>query len=492
MNPPLLQMPGVLTCTGAIPPLGLAYVAAALRRAGIPVQVVDAAGEAPQRRRTVETAVGPLLRTGLDLREVACRLAPEVRVVGITHLFLHEWPMVRDLVREIKVLRPDVRVVLGGENATSFWPWIFRQSRDVDYCVLGEGERTAVALVREILSGRDPQGLDGVVSPGSSTARVPSPRTKEPDALPWPAWDLFPMEGYLAAPDGFGVNRGRAMPLLATRGCPFQCTFCSSEAMWTTLYRTRDPREVVAEMKHYVERYRVRNFNFCDLTAVIRRDWILEFCRRLQAERLEVTWQLPSGTRSEALDEEVLAALHRAGCRNLTYAPESGSERMLRRLKKRVRLDRMLDSLRAARRVGIVSRVNVIVGHPDEEPTDLWESCKLLLRCASAGCHDAAVMIFAPYPGSEDFRRLLAEGRLQVDDRYCYTALARGGAMRTTFNHRMGRRFLLAAQLGLLAAFYAAAFARRPDRIAGTLRSLLTGREETQLDQFLRTRRARS
>jgi len=215
---------------------------------------------------------------------------------------------------------------------------------------------------------------------------------------------------------------------------------------------------------------------------------ILEFCDQLRAEGLNVTWQLPSGTRSEALDEEVLRAIHAAGCRNLTYAPESGSTRMLRVFRKRVNLDRMVQSIRTASHVGLVARVNVIIGHPDEEMSDLWASLRLLLRCAWAGARDAAVMVFTPYPGSRDFDRILQEQGLEIDDLYCYTALARGGRLQATFNPSMGRRFLLSAQKAMLAAFYAVALARNPRRLFGVLFSLLTGREETQLDQFLRTR----
>lgn len=487
MRPPLFQVPGSLSCTGAAPPIGLACIAGALREAGVSLQILDAAAEGLDRRHPLSSPIGPLILIGLSVQEIVERLDPGVRIVGISHMYLHEWPILRTLVELLKATRPHLKIVLGGENATSFWPWIFRQSQAVDYCVRGEGEHTAVALVQALLEGRDPEALPGVVSartgPGPAVERC-----RHPEDLPGPAWELFPLENYLSAPDGFGVNRGRAMPVLASRGCPYDCSFCSAPGMWSRLYRTRPPHQVVQEMKSYIQRYAAQNFNFCDLTAILHRDWILEFCHHLRAEGLNLTWQLPSGTRSEALDEEVLRAIHAAGCRNLTYAPESGSTRMLRVFRKRVNLDRMVQSIRTASHVGLVARVNVIIGHPDEEMSDLWASLRLLLRCAWAGARDAAVMVFTPYPGSRDFDRILQEQGLEIDDLYCYTALARGGRLQATFNPSMGRRFLLSAQKAMLAAFYAVALARNPRRLFGVLFSLLTGREETQLDQFLRTR----
>ena len=146
---------------------------------------------------------------------------------------------------------------------------------------------------------------------------------------------------------GLGVDRGRSMPMLATRGCPYQCTFCSSPLMWTTRWTARAPLEVVREMQHYIEKYHVDNFDFYDLTAIVHKSWILEFCELLLERGLKITYQLPSGTRSEAIDGEVAKLLFRSGCRNMTYAPESGSPRVLTFIKKRVKVSNMLDSMRA-------------------------------------------------------------------------------------------------------------------------------------------------
>ncbi len=490
VRPPVLQRAASLSLYGAVPPIGLAYVAAATRQAGHRVTVVDAAGEAIDRTTRVERAAGALLRTGLSDADLLDRIPEDADVIGFTHMFLHEWPDLRGLVAAAAAARPRARLVLGGENATAYWRWLLPQAPDLTCCVLGEGEGTLVALLARWAAGVAWRDLPGLAFPGPdgpTTTGLPT-RTRDLGALPRPAWDLLPIEAYLSQRDPHGVHRGRSLPILATRGCPYTCTFCSSQDMWTTRYVTRDPADVVDEMREAVARWGVQNFNFCDLTAIVRRDWILDFCARLAEADLGITWQLPTGTRSEALDAEVLAAVHRTGCRNLTYAPESGSDRMLKLLQKRVRPAAMLDSLAAAHDTGLVTRINIIIGHPDERRDDTLASLRLLVAAALRGCDDAAVMVFSPYPGSRDFARLLDAGEVELTDRYCYLALTRTGGLHRSWHPRWGPTRLHAAQLGMLVAFYGTAWATRPARAVAAARSLRTGREATQLDQFLRTK----
>jgi radical SAM superfamily enzyme YgiQ (UPF0313 family) len=409
-------------------------------------------------------------------------------------MFVHEWGTVRDLVEAIKVRHPHVVVVLGGDNATAFWPWMFEQTDAIDYVVLGEGEATAVELVDRVAAGRSMAGLQGIAS------RLPlddegccdtglSVRRRKLSEVPAPAWDQFPIDEYLAYADFWGVHHGRSMPILATRGCPYKCTFCSSPQMWTTRYVVRDPDEVADEIAGYVERYGVRNINFSDLTAITRRKWTLEFCDALEARGVDITWQLPTGTRAEALDAEVLQRLKDTGCRYIKYAPESGSERMLEIYDKRLKLSTILDSLKAAQKVGIVTGINIIIGHPEETWKDVWLSFRFMLKAARAGCSDCGVVTFGPYPGSADFHALVERGDVVVDEAYPYVALARGSTESVSYNPRMTSRQMRAAQWSMMIAFYALGHLLHPKRFVDHVRAFVSGREVTAVDQLIRTKR---
>src|SRR5947208_14682928 len=205
----------------------------------------------------------------------------------------------------------------------------------------------------------------------------------------------------MAAGKSYGVCTERDMPLLVSRGCPFQCTFCSSPQMWTTLYKLRDVEDVIAEIKFYQKVYDITAFQLYDLTAIVKKSWTVEFCQKLLAEGINLKWSLPSGTRSEALDKETLEYLRRTGCNYLCYAPESGSPETLKRIKKKVNLPRMTESILEARRQGLILRTNLIIGFPDEKRRDVYTTLRYGLKLAFHGVDDVSANVFSPYPGSE-------------------------------------------------------------------------------------------
>jgi radical SAM superfamily enzyme YgiQ (UPF0313 family) len=257
--------------------------------------------------------------------------------------------------------------------------------------------------------------------------------------------------------------------------------------MWTTRYEARPPADVVDEIEGYVARYRIQNVDFYDLTSIIRREWVLEFCELMCQRDLGVTWQLPSGTRSEALDAEVLRAMYRSGCRNVSYAPESGSERTLRRILKKVDLDRMESSMRAAVEAGLNVKANIVIGFPGEEKDDLRDTIRFLGRMARAGVHDASVWTFSPYPGSQLFDELCAAGRLgPFDDDYFTSLLSYsdlGGAVSyaEAFTSAELQRWRIAG----LALFYLESYARHPSRPLRSVSNILRSRYESRMEMSL-------
>jgi anaerobic magnesium-protoporphyrin IX monomethyl ester cyclase len=490
VKPPTLTAPRSLSYFGSVPSLGLAYVAAALRSAGHRVTVIDAPGEAWRSTWTFRTAVGPLVAQGLRPAEIVARLPADVDVVGVTHMFLHEWGLLRELLAEIRRQRPTALIVAGGENASAYWDPMLRQCPALDACVRGEGEATMLELVDAWSQGRPLASVPGLAVriDGTPTTTLARARLRALDDRPAPAWDLFPLEPYLQHRGHGGVARGRSLPVLTSRGCPYRCTFCSSPSMWTTRYERRDPARVVDELEALVAAHGIRNFDLHDLTALLTKRWILAFCDELERRDLRLTWQLPSGTRAEAIDAEVAARLHAAGCRNFCYAPESGSPDTLARIGKQVRLPVLLRSLEGAVAAGLRTEANIIIGFPHERPGEIWASAVFCLALARAGLHSLSVMVFAPYPGSEEHRRLEAAGRIVHDDRYLYSSLLRSAGSLRSHHPRLGARQLLLVQLGMLLGFFAAQYALHPSRILELPLHLARGREETVVDQFVATK----
>lgn len=456
------------SASGAAPglPLGLAYIASSLRAAGHAVRVVDAVGLAITN---VFEKLG-VHWLGLDNAAVVDRIPPGVAIVGIGNMFSHNWPAVRELVCLIKQRRPEVTIVLGGEHISSMPELVFEQS-PADYCVVAEGEETAVELFAALEKGAPTNEIAGIAyrAPDGRVVKTPRRnRIRDIDQIPPPAWDLFAVETYAENNLANGMQIGEArpvIPILATRGCPYQCTFCTSPDMWTTTWIARDPELVLDEIASYVERYGARNFPFQDLTAIVRRDWVVRFCRGILDRGLDISWQFPTGTRVEVIDDEVAALMKAAGIVHIAYAPESGSDELRRIVKKKIQRDKFLESVRAGVRQGLHVQCFFVFGFPEETLRDVLATLRFVAILAWMGVRDIAASYFIPYPGSAMYRKLLAEGKLDTTDRWLLGALHhRSLFMQNQFmvNDRYPHWVQNAAMLASFVIFYSISLIRQP------------------------------
>lgn len=489
---PTITAPRSFSYFGAVPPLGLAYVAAAAREAGHQVEVLDATGAAPERYTYRDSAAGRLAIQGLTIPEIVAAVDPAVEVIGISNMFLHQWPLLRELAEALRARFPQVRLVIGGENATAFWSHMMRHCLAIDVCVLGEGEQSFNQLLAIWAAGRPTREAAGVVyREGEALVRSEaSARLEVLDDIPWPAWDLFPVDAYLDRGHRSGVDRGRSMPVMTSRGCPYKCSFCSSPQMWTTRYLRRDIEDVLDEVEALVARYGITNIDLNDLTAMLTGEWMVEFSKAVIRRGLQINWQFPNGTRSETVDAEVARWLYRAGCRNFGYAPESGSRKTLERIHKKVNPDKLRESLRSSVAAKLRTHANVIIGFPHESPAELLETYRFILAMALDGLDTVAVMVFAPYPGSEEFERLREQGKIEFDERYFYSSLLRSAGAQRSVHPLWSPGELFALQLGFLLSFFTVSYARRPWRLAGLAQRVVRGEQDTVMDQLLSTKLA--
>ena len=466
-----LVRPATITTAGAAgedsaPPFGCAYLAGSIRHIGHEVSIVDALGEALDRySRVPELPTG--LRHGLEDAEIIERIPDRVDVIGVTCMFSLEWTFSRDLILKIRDRFPEVSIVAGGEHITALPEYVMTDCPAIDFCVAGEGEQTMVDLVTALAAGTPATEVPGLIyrRDGAIVTSEARKRIRVLDTIPRPAWDLVPIRNYLESGTMIGVNFGRSMPILASRGCPYQCTFCSNPGMWGTLWRAREPQEVFDEIMSYKKEYGATNFDFYDLTAIVKKQWIVDFCMLLIENDANITWQLPSGTRSESIDDEVTNLLFRSGCVYLTYAPESGSPATLERIKKKIRPERMLHSMRDSYRNGINMKANIILGFPDDTLWDVLQSYWFIVKMAAVGVNDVVCFPFSPYPGSELFELCQERGLVNIDDDY-FIGLSQYSDIRYTksysqyFSSSLLRLFCLSG-MGL---FYSSSYIFRPVR----------------------------
>ena len=482
-----ITMSKYATASPAVPPIGMAYVASSLVKNGYIVKVIDSIGESIDSYCPLKDN---MIYRGLSLEEIVGQCS-DSEYFGFSIMFSQDWLVVKQLIKLVKLRFPNSRIVVGGEHPTAEPYGTMRDCTEIDFIVAGEGDDAIINLLDSQMGKLNIAELGNIfyrdtcgdVKKSSGKYQ----RQRNLDDYAWPAWDLFPLENYLAKGHGWGVNRGRNMPIVATRGCPYQCTFCSSPNMWTTRWTARSPEDVIAEIEHYIKIYNASNFDFQDLTAIIKKEWIKIFCQLLIDKKLNVSWQLPTGTRTEALDGEIATLLYRSGCKNITYAPESGSLDVLKRIKKKVHLQHVFSSARSCVQAGLDVKFNFIFGFPEDKAADFYASIRFMAKLALIGVSDISVAPFSPYPGSELFYALQRKGKipLELDDNY-YEKLPFSDMTDTvswceSFNSKQLNQWRLFALL----IFYFVSWTTHPSRPFKRISNLVRGVEESRLDKSL-------
>jgi radical SAM superfamily enzyme YgiQ (UPF0313 family) len=468
----------------ATPCIGLAYVAAYIRQHGYEVTIADAIGEGLNQYWPLVDHPNYICQ-GLHFQELIDNIPADTDVIGFSAMFSGEWPVQQKLITAIRERFPQALIVAGGEHSTALPEYSLRACPALDVCVRGEGEHIFYELLEAWSTTGRYESVAGIAyldADGTFVLNAGLPRIKETSAIPWPYWPDGYLEKFWAAGKSYGVCTERDMPMLISRGCPYQCTFCSSPQMWTTLYKLRDVDEVIAEIKYYRDKYDITAVQLYDLTAIVKKSWTVEFCQKLIAEKIELKWSLPSGTRSEALDKETLSYLRQTGCNYLVYAPESGSPETLKRIKKKIHLPRVTESILEARRQGLILRTNLIIGFPDETRRDVFTTLRYGLKLAFHGVDDVSANVFSPYPGSEIFNNLVTAGRIKLDEDYflgltsMYSDLTKTDLI--TFNDEMSPRELGLWRTAFVLGAYLISYVFYPSRIYRTARHVFSDSHE--------------
>ena len=486
----------------ATPAIAFAYISAYLERHGYSPVMVDAIGEGLNRTWPLPKYPG-FNGHGLPFNEILDRIPLDSEIIAFSAMFSGEWPVLRDLIMEIRGKFPDALLVAGGEHITALTEYSLRDCPALDLCVRGEGEHAFFEVLEayaETGGFGHVNGIGFLDAQGAYRENDAQPRIRKVDEIPWPSWPDGYLEKFWEAGKSYGVGTARDMPFMISRGCPYRCTFCSSEQMWTTRYVLRDIEDVVAELKAHIRRYDITGVQLYDLTAITKKKWLVDFCQRLLAEGIRLTWSLPSGTRSEALDRESLSVLRQIGCEYLVFAPESGSERTLELIKKRIHLGRLTESVLEARRQGFKIRTNLIIGFPEETLADVCKTLWYGIRMAARGVDEPSINIFSPYPGTEIYRDLVQQGKIALNDEYFFSLTSLNSAFFTargvSLNDRIGATALKMLRLFFILMNYALSYLLYPHRIARTIRNLFRRGSasstvfEHRLKDFLRRNRA--
>ncbi|MBN2054876.1 B12-binding domain-containing radical SAM protein [bacterium] len=375
------------------PPLGILYLAAVLRDAGHTVMALDPDPHRPP-------PVNELAAFDPDLAGISI-MTTQVR-------------RARELATAIREHAPRAVIIGGGIHPTALPEWSLR-NLDLDYAVIGEGEHTVVELCRILDSGGDPASVAGIAfldAAGICRRTPPRQYITDLDELPLPARDLLDFERYLRPPGNIrGVFLRRATAIMCGRGCPFSCTFCASHRIFGRAVRLRSIDNVLDELGHLVRRHAIDGFWLLDDTLLEDHDWTTAFCRRLREKGYHLTWGCQGHVRR--IREPVLREMKAAGCVQIEFGVESGSPRILRRLRKGTDPDDIKRAFMIARRVGLRTLANFMIGNPDETEDDL----EMTFRLAKVIRPDHVVATFTtPLPGSTLYEEAIARGWIETGE----------------------------------------------------------------------------
>jgi len=464
----------------ATPSIAFAYLGAYILNLGYPFCIVDAVAEG-LNQFWKDSDFSGFHCQGLTYNEIIKRIPSNSKVIAFSAMFSGEWPFIRKMVNMVREKYPNALFIAGGEHITALTEYALRDCPALDVAVRGEGEHVLYEVLEAHRTGENFENIGGVsfISETGEYIKVDTvTRIREVNKVPWPIWPEGYLEMFWDSGKSYGVLTEKDMPIMASRGCPYQCTFCSSPQMWTTRYTLRDINDLINEIKSYKKRYDITALQFYDLTAIIKKDWTIEFSNRLISEGLNLRWSLPSGTRSEALDAETLAMLKKTNCNYLVYAPESGSEETLKKIKKRIKLQKITESILEAKKQGLVIRTNLIIGFPHETRKNVFATLKYGFYLAWKGVDEVSINIFSPYPGTEIFNELLQKKKIKLEDDYFFgiTSLNSDYTVTNplTYDSTMSSRELAGYRISFLLMNYILGYLRYPSRILRTLKNVFT------------------
>jgi len=375
-----------------IPGMGVLVLAAVARQHGYAVHLIDAKAHGS----TIE-----------DVTRRIAALRPDYLGLSATTISVNNAGRIAERVRE---LQPGVVTILGGAHVSAIPERTLEAFPSIDFGIVGEGEVSLFDLLARLERGEPIDGVAGLAyrRDGRVHANPRAPYIDDLDALPAPAWDLLPDFPHRFQPSLFSYPRTPVATLITSRGCPFTCTFCDRSTSGRK-GRMHSVDGVVKLCANLVERG-VRHITFVDDLFTVRKQRVVELCQAFLDHGFTFSWSCNS--HPNLLDAPTLALMHRAGCWQIAYGIESGSQRVLDVVKREVRIPRMRETLRMTRAAGIRTRGFIMLGHPTEGLDSLAETDAFLRTVELDVCQ---ITKFTPYPGTPAYPTIQQHGTFVED-----------------------------------------------------------------------------
>lgn len=374
------------------PPIGLAYLAGMLLKNGFDVGIIDMVADGHGKSWDYRNTHNCFGMTDNELLQKIKQFGPDL--IGITG-FTTQHSRIVEITSSIKNAFPKSKIVLGGIHSTSTPDYLMTVS-EADYIILGEGEHACVALA-DALKRKDEKAIeliDGIVfrSNGEVVRMKKTNFIKNLDELPLPPVHLFNNEVYL--------RDEVAMPIISSRGCPNNCTFCAIHNTQGYGWRSRSPMKVVDEIEILNKTYGYKTISFFDDAFNVDAERVIMICQEIVNRNIKVRLVVPGGLIVKRLTSDVLSWLKKAGCTAVSLPFEHADENMRNKIiRKGLKGNLFEDVLQWCREFDLLALVNFVIGMPGETEESL-KVIKEYVRNNAFKMDAVQVLIATPFPGT--------------------------------------------------------------------------------------------
>ena len=315
------------------------------------------------------------------------------------------YPLTIRIAEQLKQTYPEAVILLGGPQASVVDVATLRAFPCVDLIVRGEADSTLPALLRAGLTSPALGLVPGITfRSGTSIVRNPEgPVVTDLDSLPFPAFDLLP-----------GMESLPYFSLELGRGCPFACTFCSTNDFFRRRFRLKSPEVMLAQMRKAKCEYGAKSFDLVHDMFTVDRKRVAAFCQVLLDSKEHFRWGCSA--RTDCLDDALIKLMHRSGCRSVFFGVETGSPRLQRAIEKDLDLEVAASRIRNCTAAGIATTVSLITGFPAEVEEDMWQTVSFLMQAARYELVEPQLHIVAPLAGTPLYHQF--RDKLLLDDVY--------------------------------------------------------------------------
>lgn len=372
--------------TNRSPSLGLLHLAAAVREEGYEPSIIES----------------DIFDLSPD-EVVAQVLEEKPAFVGITLFTVGTW-VASEIARKIKAQCPAIKIIVGGPHVSSMGAETIERFPEFDVAVVGEGEEIIVRLLKAWREGVDLSTVPALIylDPDSITRRViKTPKlaiNKDLDRLPVPAWDLLPNFPDAYKPAVYDFPQGPVASIAASRGCPFHCKFCDTSTFGASV-RAYTPERVFELMQHLHSTWGIKHVMFVDDLFTASKKRTTALCNLIVESGLQMTWSCAS--RVDVINPDTLKLMKQAGCWEMSFGLESGSNDLLQKMDKSASLEKSVRAINWANDAGIRSKGLFMLGYPGET-AETMEQTKAFVKDIPLTIMNLTK--FTPYPGSPIYR----------------------------------------------------------------------------------------